>query len=162
MVTKSLWERLVGAFRPAAPSEPAAARPTAVPPTAPAEPPFNYDDPRIPQASRERVRLIRTLADDLEKRAGERGLSHELAELERLRSAHLPKLLQSYIDIPPEHRAQVFRETGRSASYLLDERLDKMLDRLEDISSMLARGNVDAFTQNIHFIDARYGPSPFD
>jgi hypothetical protein len=57
----------------------------------------------------------------------------------------------------------VFRETGRSASFLLNERLDKILARLREMSRQLARGNVDDFTQNIRFVDMNYGQtSPFD
>lgn len=125
---------------------------------------FDLDDERIPQSSRARVDRIRGLLADLESRARESGLSIELAELERIRTTHLPKLLQSYIDIPPEHRSEVFRETGRSASYLLNERLDKMTARMGEISAMLARGHLNAFAENMRFFDLRYGSpdSPFD
>lgn len=135
-------------------------------PAAPAPPvaAFNFDDDRIPDTSRTRIKLIRALLTDLEERAGKRGLVMELSELKRLRTKHLPKLLQSYIEIPPEHRAEVFRETGRSASYRLNERLDKMTQRLLEISMMLARGHLDPFAENMRFIDLRYGSpdSPFD
>jgi hypothetical protein len=30
------------------------------------------------------------------------------------------------------------------------------------MSRQLARGNLDAFSENIRFIDMRYDPSPFD
>ena len=71
-------------------------------------------------------------------------------------------MLRSYADIPPEHRAEIFRETGRSASFLLNERLDKIVDRLEEMSRQLARGNLDAFSENIRFVDTKYGLVPFD
>ena len=165
MAETSLWQRLLRFLGldgrpPAPPALPPAARP----PEARPEPGFNFDDERIPEASRQRVARIRVLIDDLEKRALDRDLVSEVAELRRIRAAHLPKLLQSYIDIPPEHRAEVFRETGRSASFLLNERLDKMKERLDDISRMLARGNLNAFAENMRFIDLRYGSaeSPFD
>ena len=164
MADTSLWQRLLRFLgldgRPPPPALPPAPRP----PEPGTEPGFNFDDERIPDASRQRVARIRVLIDDLEKRATDRDLISEVAELRRIRTAHLPKLLQSYIDIPPEHRAEVFRETGRSASFLLNERLDKMKDRLDDISKMLARGNLNAFVENMRFIDLRYGSSdsPFD
>ena len=161
MKRESLWSRLLDALGFDAPE---AAPPTPVPAPAP-EPPsiawHRYDD-RIPAASLERVEQIRALVLDLESRAADQNLLTELAELDRLRTTHLPKLLQSYVDIPPEHRAEVFRETGRSASFLLNERLDKMIARLGEISAMLARGQINAFRENMHFIDARYGSSPFD
>ena len=126
------------------------------------EPEWDTFDERIPKAARERVVLIRSLVTGLEARAAERNLLAELTELERLRTTHLPRLLRSYVDIPPEHRAEVFRETGRSASFLLNERLDKMIIRLREISTMLARGQINSFRENMQFIDLRYGSSPFD
>ena len=160
MASESLWSRFLRSLGLHTP-EPEPPRPAPAPA---AEVPCTwqkYDD-RIPSASLERVELIRTLVTDLEARAAEQNLLTEVTELDRLRTTHLPKLLESYVDIPAEHRAEVFRETGRSASFLLNERLDKMIARLGEISSMLARGQINAFRENMHFIDARYGSSPFD
>ena len=125
---------------------------------------LDVDESRLPSAARERLAQIRTLIVTIETRAAERGGVGDMSELERIKAAHLPRLLQSYIEIPAEYRAEVFRETGRSASYLLNERLDKMIARLKEMAKMLAQGDVDAFTQNIRFIDNQYGTSfsPFD
>ncbi len=88
----------------------------------------------------------------------------ELDELGRIKGTHLPRLIQSYIEIPEQHRADVFRETGKSASFLLNESLDKMLARLRDISSELARGNITTFAENVRFVDLYYEQTkgPFD
>jgi hypothetical protein len=58
----------------------------------------------------------------------------------------------------------VFRETGKSASFLLNESLDKMLARLRDISSQLAKGNITTFAENVRFVDLYYEQTkgPFD
>lgn len=163
MARMSLWRRLLSAVGNGKEPERGPTPDAAV--DAPlVEARFDFDDPRIPDVSREKVALIRSLVGDLEARSAQRGLSAELAELRRLRTTHLPKLLQSYVEIPPEHRAEVFRETGRSASYMLNERLDRMTGRLRDISAMLARGHLDAFAENMRFIDVRYGSreAPFD
>jgi hypothetical protein len=138
--------------------------PAPLPPAPPPGPRVDLNDERIPESSRDRVGLIMSLVADLEERASQRGLATERTELERIGSVHLPRLIQSYVDIPPEHRAEVFRETGRSASFLLNERLDKMTSRLREISKMLARDNLDAFSTNMQFIDRHYGSSdsPFD
>jgi hypothetical protein len=119
---------------------------------------------RIPQSSLQRVLAIRDLVKDLEKETGERGMQTELDELGRIKATHLPRLIQSYIEIPEQHRADVFRETGKSASFLLNESLDKMLARLRDISSQLARGNITTFAENVRFVDLYYEQSkgPFD
>lgn len=137
----------------------------ALPP--PAAPPPSADQSyggRLPESSQGMVREINALLTELERRAHGKSLFEETIELQRLKTTHLPSLLQSYVEIPPEHRAEVFRETGRSASYLLNERLGKILERLHDLSRQLARGNLNAFTENIRFIDMRYDAmsSPFD
>lgn len=111
---------------------------------------------RIPQSSLRRVIDIRALVRDLEKETAQRAMQTELDELGRIKEAHLPRLLQSYIEIPEQHRADVFRETGKSASFLLNESLDKMLARLRDISSQLARGNITTFAENVRFVDLYY------
>jgi hypothetical protein len=175
MAKISFWRRFLQALGldsapavlppPASPSTGSSSSATPTPARAPYDAPDPlFDDDRIPETSRDRVKLIRTLIRDLEARASERGVISELTELQRIRSAHLPKLLQSYIDIPPEHRSEIFRETGRSASFLLNERLDKMTERLREISALLARGQLNAFAENMRFIDLRYGSSdsPFD
>lgn len=118
---------------------------------------------RLPESSQGLVRQINALLIELEQRAEGRSLVVETIELQRLKAVHLPSLLQSYVEIPPEHRAEVFRETGKSASFLLNERLGKILARLTEMSRELARGNLDAFTAKIRFIDMRYDTaSPFD
>ena len=138
--------------------------PPPVPPARPAAPRLNLEDDRIPDSSRERAAQIIGLVADLQERAAQRGLTSELQELERISKVHLPRLLESYIEIPPEHRSEVFRQTGRSASFLLNERLDKMTHRLGEISKMLARDNLNAFSTNLHFVDGHYrtSDSPFD
>lgn len=119
---------------------------------------------RIPQSALQRVRAIRDMLRELEKETAARGLQSEQDELGRIKDTHLPRLIQSYIEIPAQHRSDVFRETGRSASFLLNESLDKMLARLRDISSQLARGNITTFAENVRFVDLYYDQSkgPFD
>jgi hypothetical protein len=164
MANDGFFQRLLKALGLS--GEPAAPPPPAEPQPAPGPPRLNFDlnDERIPDSSRDLAMLIVNQVADLEQRAAGRGLTNEIKELDRIRSVHLPRLLQSYVDIPPEHRAEVFRETGRSASFLLNERLEKMTGRLREISKLLARDNVNAFSTNIGFIDRQYGSldSPFD
>jgi hypothetical protein len=160
MAKPTFWERLKAFFFRQAPEEQAALPPPAS--AAPAADDTSCDD-RLPDSSLARVQEIRKMLGELDQRARERSLFDEKLELERLRGKHLPALLRSYADIPPEHRAEIFRETGRSASFLLNERLDKISDRLEEMSRQLARGNLDAFSENIRFVDTKYGASsPFD
>lgn len=165
-MSEGLWTRILAALglEPKRPQADAAASGPPTPREAP-EPPLDdvFEDERLPQSSLDRVLAIRALLADLELLCREGGLIGERIELQRLRTSHLPLLLRSYVSIPPDHRAEVFRETGRSASYLLNERLDKILGRLHEMSRQLAQGNLDQFTQNIRFVDKNYGSGgPFD
>jgi len=119
---------------------------------------------RIPRSSLQRVVAIRDAVRGLEKETASRGLQTELDELGRIKDTHLPRLIQSYIEIPAQHRADVFRETGRSASFLLNESLDKMLGRLRDMSAQLARGNITTFAENVRFVELYYeqNKGPFE
>lgn len=166
MARRGFLGRLKGLFGPA----PVAAGDGALPPpepnpalpSAPAPLDGSWDE-RLPDSSQETVSEIRGLLIELEKKVVEKALVDEGLELHRLKTRHLPSLLRSYVEIPPEHRAEIFRETGQSASVLLNERLEKILDRLNEMSRQLARGNINAFAENIRFVDMQYGDSsPFD
>ena len=119
---------------------------------------FDLDDPRIPDNSRALVRKIRDLITDIEKRAAQQeAFCPNGHEIRMMRDVHLPKMLISYVEIPEQHRAEIFRRTGRSASYMLHEGLVKMADRLTAMSVSMAQGNIDTFTSNLRFIESRYG-----
>ena len=148
-----------------APAPPAAGSNAGVPKASPSADPLDSNwKGLIAKSSLQRVLSIRDLVRDLEKETTTRGMQTELDELGRIKGTHLPRLIQSYIDIPEQHRADVFRETGKSASFLLNESLDKMLARLRDISSQLAKGNITTFAENVRFVDLYYEQSkgPFD
>lgn len=137
--------------------------PDTPPPSEPPPPAIDLDDPRIPAAAKERARTILALLADLEARADRQGIVNtELIELSQIRARYLPKLLTSYVEIPPEHRTEIFRSTGKSASFMLGERLDKLIERLREISRLLAQGHLDAFTANMQFIDTRFSKDPFE
>jgi hypothetical protein len=152
MAGESFWKRLFGGRAPA----------SAAPPPAPPQPSFDFNDPRIPDVAREQVTTIQTLISGLETRAVEKASAEELAELRQIAEVYLPKLLRSYIEIPPDARAEIYRQTGRSASYALKDRLQVIETRLREISHLLAQDDLNAFHQNMRFIDQRFGKSPFD
>ncbi len=149
MAGKGFWQRLFGGTE-------AESAPTPAPPS------FDFSDPRIPDVAREQVATIRTLISGLESRAIEKASAEELAELRQIAEVYVPKLLQSYIDIPADARAEIYRQTGRSASYALKDRLQTIENRLREIAHMLAQDDLDAFHQNMRVIDQRFGRSPFD
>jgi hypothetical protein len=95
---------------------------------------------------------------DMEARARDDAtLVSALTEVRQMRDMHLPQLIASYAEIPAAHRAEIFRETGRSASYKLNEALDRMVARLETLSRSMAQGDIDSFADNLRFIEHRYG-----
>lgn len=90
--------------------------------------------------------------------------SFSRVDIDQMRDVHLPKLVQSYIDIPAEHRAEIFRKTGQSASFLLEQSLNTMQARVDEILRNLAQHDLDAFTNNTAFIGQRYADddNPFN
>ncbi|MCC6926717.1 hypothetical protein [Novosphingobium sp.] len=135
--------------------------PTAPAPAAPAPPPVprvDLDDERLPANARAAARGIAETIDRLVRQADSSAFDRiVLSELVQLRDEHLPKLLRSYIDVPAEHRKEIFKKTGRSASFVLDEALAKMRARVDALSRDLAQSELDAFANNAEFVTRRYG-----
>ncbi|WP_380784826.1 hypothetical protein [Sphingomonas sp. R86521] len=128
-----------------------------VPPPA-AAPDFDYEDDRIPEAARVQIRRILACMDDIEKAMNrEQVPGFSRLEMDQMRDVHLPKLAKSYIDIPPGYRSEIFRKTGKSASFVLLDSLEQMQARMDDIMKNLAQSDLDAFTENVQFIGQRYG-----
>lgn len=116
------------------------------------------DMPGLPGSSRDRVRRINKQIEGITKRIEGRPLGIPLViEMEQMRDRHLPKLLQSYVEIPETARLEIFNQTQKSASVHLGCALDAMLARLLEIDKGLARENIDAFTDNSRFIERTYG-----
>lgn len=115
-------------------------------------------DARVPAVCREKAAKVTAHIDAVIARLGDTFAIDERAiELDRLRTIHLPRLLQRYVDIPPEHRAEIFRRTEKSASYHLAAALDVLSRRVADISLDLASGPLDDFTTGARFVENRYG-----
>jgi hypothetical protein len=152
--------RMFAAPEPGADPAPPAPGPAAPPPRAPS---FDYDDERIPTPAREKVRaILAALAEVETMMEREQVQPVSRTEIELMRDEHLPKLVKSYIDIPPTHRAEIFRKTGKSASFILEESLETMQGRIAEIARNLAQHDLDAFASNAAFISRRYSDSdPF-
>jgi hypothetical protein len=136
----------------------AAPMPLPASPSPAAEPSITADDERIPDASRPKVAKLLALVAEIEARAArEPLLAPALTEVRQMRDLHLPQLVASYADIPPAHRTEIFRATGRSASYNLNEGLDRMITRAEALSRSLAQEDINSFADNLRFIEKRYG-----
>ncbi len=136
--------------------------PAAKPPAAPA---FDYSDDRIPDSAKASIARILASIIDVEKAMDREAIpSFSRVDTDQMRDVHLPKLVQSYIDIPAGHRAEIFRKTGKSASTLLGESLATMQARVDEILRNLAQHDLDAFTNNTAFIGQRYADddNPFN
>jgi len=135
------------------------ARPDPAPASSlPPVPPVSTEDPRLPDASRPLVARLLGLIADIEARTHDDVLMvSALTEVRQMRDSHLPRLIESYAEIPASHRAEIFRQTGRSASYNLNQGFEKMIARLETLSRNLAQEDLDSFADNLRFIENRYG-----
>jgi hypothetical protein len=142
---------ILGGSGPARRSAAAAADPAPLPR-------LTAEDERLPDASRPRLAQLLALIADIEARADASPLlASAIIEVRQMRDAHLPRLLASYADIPPAHRAEIFRATGRSASYEFNAALDRMLERASALSRSLAQQDINDFAANLRFIERRYG-----
>ncbi|WP_086606357.1 hypothetical protein [Erythrobacter donghaensis] len=143
--------------------EPAPPARSAPAPAAPQRPAFDYSDARIPTGAREKIAGILASLDEVEAMMDrEQVQAVSRTEIELMRGEHLPKLVKSYIDIPPAHRAEIFRTTGKSASFILEESLEAMQGRIDEIARNLAQHDLDAFASNAAFISRRYSDNdPF-
>ncbi|UYY59284.1 hypothetical protein [Sphingomonas sp. S2-65] len=138
-------------------SRPVPAAPTSAS-SAPPVPQISAEDPRLPDASRLLVARLLALVADIEARTQDDALMvSALTEVRQMRDSHLPRLIGSYAEIPASHRAEIFRTTGRSASYNLNQGFEKMIARLETLSRSLAQEDIDSFADNLRFIEHRYG-----
>ncbi len=159
----SIFERLARLFgSDAAPASAAPGPPPSAPVTAPA---FDYTDDRIPPTAQASAARILASIDAVEKAMDRESIpSFSRVDTNQMRDVHLPKLIQSYIDIPADHRSEIFRKTGRSASFLLDQSLATMQNRVDEILRNLAQHDIDAFTNNTQFIGQRYADddNPFN
>lgn len=134
-----------------------ATEPAGTPQPAPAPPPFDYSDERIPQTAQAKIAAILASIEAVEKAMErEQVPSFSQVDARQMRETHLPKLVQSYIDVPAAHRSEIFRKTGKSASFLLGASLDRMQERVDEILRNLAMHDIDAFTNNTRFINERY------
>jgi hypothetical protein len=133
----------------------------AAPPAAPPSPErahgIDYDDERVPAPARKKIDAILAALEEVDAMMDrEQVQAVSRTEIELMRDEHLPKLVKSYIDIPAAHRTEIFRKTGKSASFILEESLDTMKGRIDEIARNLAQHDLDAFSSNAAFISRRY------
>ena len=127
------------------------------PPAASPPKSFKYDDERIPESAKAKVLQILTSIEAVENAmVREQVPSFSRVDTAQMRDVHLPQLIQSYIDVPAFHRDEIFKRTGKSASFHLGASLDKLQERVDTMLRDLAEHDIAAFTNNTRFIDERY------
>ena len=148
-----LLGRLFGGQEVAPTSGPASTPPAATPPPSA----FNYDDERIPSSARAKAQNILKAIEAVESAMIREDVpSFSRVDTTQMRDVHLPQLIQSYIDVPTFHRDEIFKRTGKSASFHLCASLDKLQERVDTMLRDLAEQDITAFTNNTRFIDERY------
>lgn len=124
----------------------------------------DYEDARIPGSAKDRIRRIQACIHEVETALAREDMpGFSRVDIDQMREQHLPKLVKSYIDIPEAHRSEIFRKTGKSASFILNDSLEQMQAKIDAILRGLAQKDIDAFNNNIRFVDQRYtSQNPFD
>jgi hypothetical protein len=160
---RSAFRRLAGLSRDVvdrsmtapAPSPPAQApsTPAAALPASPL-----LSDSRIPPKCRAKAQQIVDAIARVQARAPSGALGSDfINELDRIGRIDLPELLDRYVNIPEEHRAEIFRRTQKSASFHLGESLGVIEARVTEVSRQLSQASLDGFTDATRFVDTRYG-----
>ena len=140
-------------FKPPVTPQPASPTPAPVIPRVR----IDYDDDNVPPGAQQRIKRILTSLQEVETAMNREQIpGFTRIDVEQMRDQHLPALVKSYVDIPAAHRSEIFRKTGKSASFILNESLDQMQGRINEILHNLAQNDLDAFTNNTRFIGQRY------
>lgn len=115
------------------------------------------DMPGLPSNCRPLVKKVNDLMEQIEKRIEGDPMSIPLVvEMGQMRDIHLPRLCRSYIDMPEQHRKDVYARTGKSASYVLGTSLESMIGRLQEIDKALARQQIATFEANASTVNDIY------
>lgn len=155
---KAMLEHILGMIRGEQQAVPTPTPPH--PPTvaAPVRIETSPDMDGLPENARPLIRSINALMVQIEKRTETDPMAMPITiEIAQMRDMHLPRLCRSYVEIPEEHRREIYARTGRSASFHLKESLAAMETRLRDIDKSLARQHISTFESNSEFVRTTYG-----
>lgn len=144
----SLLRRLIFGEAAAAPAH------TAAPVDAPKA--TNTKNPDLPQKVKDKLPALLRRIEEVHARAKADEAMTEALQLERMRDDHLEKVLGAYLEIPKEHLNEIYVKTGKSASFHLNDAIDKMAARIEEISRTLATDKINVFADNTSFVMQNY------
>jgi hypothetical protein len=160
---QDLLKELFGAPPAAVPAPAAEQRPEVVAPAIAAPEPSPSvrkasEHPRLPAVAKPAMIAIEGKIDRILATLGTVDLGDMTQrEMTDLRDVHLPALIASYVDIPQDHRALIFKEKGKSASYVLKDSLDVIAETLDATIARLAKREISSFDDANRFITDRYG-----
>ena len=121
-------------------------------------PPRASENPNLPTVAKPLVLDIERKIARILETLGQIELGDMTAkEMTDLRDVHLPALISSYVDIPADHRARIFKEKGKSASYVLKDSLEVISQKLDEEIARLAEREISSFHDVNRFISDRYG-----
>jgi hypothetical protein len=113
-------------------------------------------DPRLPKSTQEKLPVLLRRIEEVMARARSDDAMTEVSQLARMREDHLEKVLGAYLEVPEEHRGEIYRRTTKSASFHLNDAIDKMAERIEEISRSLADDKINVFSDNASFVMRNY------
>ena len=115
------------------------------------------DDPHLPESLRKRAATIAEASARIEAALERRPVAaFDRPDFARIRDRHAQEILRAYLALPEAHRAEIFRKTGKSASFIAAERLDTLICRLGAIETALAQRDIDTFAATMRFIETAY------
>ncbi len=135
--------------------------PYAAPQAGPAtSPPASPPKPVLPADIQMKVDRIRTKAGTLQKAmAGVPKLSIDLYVLHQITQDYLPKTLDAYLSIPARNLPGVVTPEGRTALQELQDQLELLDTKLDEIGRNLQTHDLDKLLANGRFLEDRFGHS---
>tara|TARA_B000000460_G_scaffold242924_1_gene211213 strand:- start:196 stop:900 length:705 start_codon:yes stop_codon:yes gene_type:complete len=111
----------------------------------------------VPSGAQDRIRRILASLEGVQVAMSREEIpSFNRVDAEQMRDLHLPKLVKIYIDIPAAPRPEICTEQENRRVFRLNESLDQIKSKIDDILRNLAQHDIDAFTNNILFIVQKY------
>ena len=83
--------------------------------------------------------------------------SRDLYVVQRTATDYLPATLQAYLALPPQFAATKIVENGKTALQLVDEQLDLLAARLDEIADAVHQQDSDRLLANGRFLEERFG-----
>lgn len=146
-------------YAPPAPSAPAWAPRPARPTSPPAEPVPARSPSQLPIDAQAKVDRIRAKAEVLVGYAARfPSYSKDLYLVRQTTADYLPRTIQAFLAVPPGRREVVMVSTGKTPLQELNEQLDLLDAKLNEIAERAEIRDLDRLLANRRFLEERFGP----